>query len=144
MVRLTRMGAMALCAVVGLALTAGAADKAKKPAPDPITYNVTAKDLSEEYLKRAAAAQKKYSPAAPKKAFLDIDGYVKSVDNDAKTVTLDSNPKVVVILKAKKITGEKDGKRVAIAKKATLGEFNAKDKKLVIECDEVILQKLPE
>ena len=138
------MGAMALLAVAGLALTASAADKAKKPAPDPITYNVTGKDLSEEFLKRGAAATKKYSPAPPKAAFLDIDGYVKSVDDDAKTVTLESNPKLAVILKAKKISGEKEGKRIAIAKKGKIGEFSVKDKKLILEYEEVMLQKLPE
>jgi hypothetical protein len=145
MVRLTRMGAAALLAVVGLALTAGAADKAKKK-PDPVTYNVTAKDISEEFAKKGKAAERKYQPApvrgAP--AIIDMDGYVKSVDDEAKTVTLESNPKALVVLKAKKISGEKEGKRVALAKKGKFIEFNAKDKTLVFEFDEVMLQKLPE
>jgi hypothetical protein len=143
MVRLIRMGTAALLAVTGLALTAGAADKAKKPAPDPITYNVTAKDLSEEFAKKGKAAEKKYQ-AAPTRgapARITIDGIVNSVDNDAKTVTLDASPKVAIILRAKKISGEKDGKRYAVGKNGKFAEF--KDKKLIIDFDEVKLEKLP-
>lgn len=143
MVRWTRVGAVTLLVVAGLALTAGAADKAKKK--DPITYNVTAKDISEEFAKKGKNAERKYqsAPAKGAPAIIDMDGYVQSVDNDAKTVTLESNPKAVVILKAKKISGETEGKRVALAKKGKFVEFNAKDKKLVFEFDEVMLQKLP-
>ena len=146
MTRLIRMGATALLVAAGLALSAGTADKAKKPAPDPITYNVTAKDIAEEFTKRGKAAEKKYQPAPVRgdPALIDMDGYVKSVDNEAKTVTLESSPKCAVILKAKKISGEKEGKRIAIAKKGKFVEFNLKDKKLVFEFDEVMLQKLPE
>lgn len=145
MTGLTRMGFAAVLAVVGLVLTAGPGAAQKKKNKDPITYNVTAKDISEEFVKAKARAEKRYQPpatAAP--AFLDMDGYVSSVDDKASTVTLESNPKAVVILKAKKITGEKEGKRVAIAKKGKYVEFNAKEKKLVFEFDEVMLKKLPE
>lgn len=145
MVRLTRMGTAALLAVAGLALSAGAADKAKKPAPDPITYNVTSKEISEEFAKKGKGAERKYQPAPAKgaPALIDIDGIVKAVDNDKGLVTLESNPKAAVILRAKKISGEKEGQRVAVAKKGKFVEFNAKDKKLVIEYDEVKLEKLP-
>lgn len=144
MVGLTRMGIAALLAVVGLVLTAGPS-VAQKKKKEPITYNVTAKDISEEYVKAKARAERRYQPPATgAPAFIDMDGYVTKVDDEAKTVTLESNPKAVVILKAKKITGEKEGKVVAIAKKGKCVEFNAKEKKLVFEFDEVMLKKLPE
>jgi hypothetical protein len=139
------MGLAALLAVVGLVLTAGPGAAQKKKTKEPIIYNVTAKDISEEFLKAKARAERRYNPpAALAPAFVDMDGYVATVDDEGKTVTLESNPKAVVTLKAKKITGEKEGKRVAIAKKGKYVEFNAKDKKLVFEFEEVMLKKLPE
>jgi hypothetical protein len=141
MIRLTRLGAAALLAAIGLALSAGAADKKK---PDPVTYNVTAKELSEEFAKKGMAAEKRYQPAPARgaPALITIDGIVKSVDANAKTVTLDATPKVAIILRAKTISGEKEGKRFALGKNGKFAEF--KDKKVIIDFDEIKLQKLPE
>ena len=55
--------------------------------------------------------------------------------------TLEGTAKVSVVLKAKKIEGEKDGKRFALAKGGKFVAF--KDNKVVIEFDVVKLDKVP-
>ena len=139
----TRVTVGALLAFGYLVLTAAAADDKPKKL-DANVIPVTAKEITEEFAKRGAAATKKYNPAPAKgkPARIDIDGVVKEVNEDKGTVVLDGfNPKVFVVLKTKKINGDKEGKRVAIAKGGSFVEF--KDKKnVVIEVDEVKLEKI--
>jgi hypothetical protein len=145
---LTRIGIAAFLTVFCLALSAGAADK-KAKRTDPVVFNVTAKEISEEFAKRAAAATKKYNPEPTKgakgaPARIDIDGIVKEVNEKDSMVVLEGfKANLTVVLKAKKISGEKEGKRIAIAKGGSFTEF--KDKKaVVIEFDEVKLERLKE
>jgi hypothetical protein len=124
--------------MVALTGTANAQKKKK----EATTYIATAKELGQEFGAAPARAKAKYGETkAHPAAKIDVDGIVKSVDEKESTVTLVAD-KLEVVIKTKKISGEKEGQRVAIAKGALYKDFIPK-KSVVLECDEVKLEKLP-
>jgi hypothetical protein len=135
-------GLLVLFLVAGVGFLSGA-DKAQKKKKAE-TYIVTAKELAQEFSASPGRAKNKYSENKNKPAAkIEIDGVVSKVDEKESTVTLEGTDKVSILLKAKKISGEKAGKRLGISKGAEFKEFVPK-KQVVLECDEIKLEKYPD
>ena len=122
--------------------SATAQDKDKKPV-ESILIKVTAADVAKEFAKDAKDAAKKYNPEPPMKGglggtIIEISGEVEKVTG--KDIELKTETKIKVRLKAKKVDGPADGRRVVESATGKFKEF--KNNTIVIEVGDVTLKRV--